>query len=151
MKRLTHDEYFMELAKTVALRSPCLNRQVGCVLVDSSNHILSTGYNGPPSKIEHCIMCKRKGTDEGENLHLCQSVHAETNALLQCPDVRKIETCYVTINPCEICLRMLANTATKRIVFETLYSASSIKYVKLFWVKRLGRQLAIVLTRRKTN
>lgn len=145
MKRLTHDEYFMKLAKTVALRSPCLNRQVGCVLVNKDNHILSTGYNGVPSKIDHCIMCKRKGSSEGENLYACQSVHAEQNALLQCPDIREIETCYVTLNPCEICLRMLANTTTKRIVFESLYSASSIKYVQLFWVKRLKRQLAVIL------
>lgn len=45
--RLSSDEYFIELTKIVAKRSPCLSRQVGCILVDKNNIILSTGYNGP--------------------------------------------------------------------------------------------------------
>jgi dCMP deaminase len=138
-KRISHDEYFLRLAHTVALRSPCIERQVGCVLVDDRNHILSTGYNGPPSKVEHCQYCRRKDSEAGRDLYLCQSVHAEMNALLQCPDVNKIEIAYVTVNPCQICLRLLANTSTKIITFNKIYTPDSLKNLHSLWTMRLQR------------
>ena len=33
----------------------CLRRQVGAVIVDANNHIKSTGYNGIPSGLKHCV------------------------------------------------------------------------------------------------
>ena len=45
MTRLETDAYFLEIAKTVAQRATCPRRQVGCVLVNSRNHIVATGYN----------------------------------------------------------------------------------------------------------
>ena len=39
------DLYFMKIARAVSIRSPDLHTKHGCVLVDSRNRIISTGYN----------------------------------------------------------------------------------------------------------
>ena len=52
--RLEIDEYFLNMAKLAALRSTCKRRQVGCILVDSNNHVAATGYNGVPKGFKHC-------------------------------------------------------------------------------------------------
>jgi len=48
------DEYFMEIAKVVAKRSTCLRNHVGAVIV-RDKRILTTGYNGAPSGLPHCL------------------------------------------------------------------------------------------------
>lgn len=53
------DDYFLEIAKTVSLRSNCIRAQVGAVIVSTRRHILATGYNGVPSKVTSCLA---KGT-----------------------------------------------------------------------------------------
>lgn len=111
---ITKDEYFIEIVKLVAKRSSCLSRKVGCVLVDSNNHILATGYNGPPKGQKHCIECIRKKT---QNIHLCRAIHAEQNALLQCNDVMKIEKAYITHSPCNTCMKLFLNTSCKEIIY----------------------------------
>lgn len=137
--RIDHDTYFLKVAQTVALRSPCLSRQVGCVLVDSQNHIMSTGYNGVPRNIEHCQYCQREGKDSGRDLYECLAVHAEQNALLQCSDVNKIKVAYITCSPCEICLRLLMNTSTECLVFSEIYQGKSWELIGKLWTKRLCR------------
>ena len=53
------DEYFMLLAKIVALRSGCNSRPTGAIIV-KDKRILATGYNGPMPGAWHC-------TDHGPN------------------------------------------------------------------------------------
>lgn len=53
MDRPGLDEYFMEIASVVAKRSTCLRNRVGAVIV-RDKRILSTGYNGAPTGLEHC-------------------------------------------------------------------------------------------------
>lgn len=139
MKRLEKHEWFMLIADAVAVRSACLSRQVGCVLIDQHDHIMSTGYNGPPSGVEHCRQCHRK--ESGRDLYACSAVHAEMNALLQCPDVNKIKAAYVTINPCMICARLLANTSCETIIFREIYTNESFQEFMNFWDLRLRRKI----------
>lgn len=134
-------DYFMSITKAVALRSPCLSRQVGCVLVDDHDHILSTGYNGPASKVSHCTVCNR--TEPGRNLYECPAVHAEMNALLQCKDVDKVKIIYLTVSPCQICLRMLANTPAHFIRCDAAYTQESFACAYDFWVYKLQRVITI--------
>ncbi|MFZ3148816.1 MAG: cytidine deaminase, partial [Methanothrix sp.] len=53
IERPSSDEYFMEIASVVAKRSTCLRNQVGALFV-RNKRILTTGYNGAPSGLEHC-------------------------------------------------------------------------------------------------
>ena len=119
--RLSHDHYFMTIAKVVSLRSSCKSRQVGAILVDADHYVLSTGYNGAAKGVPECDPCRRTGTESGIGLEGCMAVHAESNALLQCLDTRRIDTIYVTISPCFSCLKLLLNTPCKRICYINSY------------------------------
>lgn len=63
------DHWMLELASVVAKRSTCLRRAVGCILVDSHGHVLSTGYNGVAAGMPHCNSpmhsdkCSKCGTE----------------------------------------------------------------------------------------
>lgn len=118
------NDTFMNIACVLAARTTCIRRGVGCVLVNEYDHILSTGYNGAPRGMEHCIdsVCKRENKHGEQSFDACIAVHAEENALLQCPDVNKIVSCYVTKFPCARCLRMLMNTSCKKIFFREGHS-----------------------------
>lgn len=140
--RPSKDEYFLCQAKLVATRGTCVRRQVGCILVDERGHVLSTGYNGPPAGMEHCIdsPCDGATCPPGEGLDKCEAVHAEQNALLQCPDVYKIHTAYVTTSPCIHCVKLLMNTSCQRIVFLEKYSHSEPKNL---WLEADGEWIHI--------
>lgn len=117
------DTYYLTLVKHAATRGTCARRKVGCVLVDVRGHVLSTGYNGVCHGAPHCIdvPCPGAGLPSGQGLHLCEAIHAEQNALLQCRDVDRIHSCYSSSSPCIHCMRLLANTSVKRIVFSEVY------------------------------
>lgn len=138
MIRPSRDVYFLMMAAVTSTRSSCTSRAVGCVLVDENHHVLATGYNGPPSGLTEChgAPCKRKAAGSGNDLDNCNSIHAEQNAMLQCADVKQIYTAYLTVSPCIHCVRMLANTGCRRIVFVKEYPSP---YSQEMW-KKLGRE-----------
>ena len=49
----TWNELFMQVADLISFKSTCSRKQVGAVLVHD-NRIISIGYNGTPSGMEHC-------------------------------------------------------------------------------------------------
>ena len=122
MDRIDTDRYFLEIASTVAKRSTCMRRSVGCVLVDSKNHIVATGYNGVPSKFTHCLdsPCEGAFSLSGTDLDLCNALHAEVNAFLQLRS-DDVLTAYLTVSPCFSCAKMFANSNVKCIVAKELY------------------------------
>jgi len=125
--RPSWDEYFMQIVDVVKTRSTCLRRQVGAILV-VDKHIISTGYNGPPTGLAHCeeTGCLREqlGIPSGERPELCRGVHAEQNAIIQAAlhgVSTKGATLYVNASPCVMCAKMLINAGVKRIVYEEEY------------------------------
>ncbi len=60
-ERPSLDEYFLEIAFVVGKRATCLRNNVGAVIV-RDKRILSTGYNGAPSGMEHCLDIGASGT-----------------------------------------------------------------------------------------
>ena len=82
------NEYFLEIAKTVARRSNCLRAKVGAVIVGPDKKIKATGYNGVPSKVVSCMElgeCYRikNNIPSGTRYETCRSIHAEQNAIIQ--------------------------------------------------------------------
>ena len=111
--------YFLSLACQVAERATCARRKVGCVLIDEHHHIKATGYNGVAAGRPHCIEhnCPGAGYPSGQGLEFCEALHAEQNALLQCENVYKIKTAFVTASPCVTCTKLFLNTSCGEIVF----------------------------------
>lgn len=138
------DEYFINMAIIASSRGSCLRRKVGCVLVNSRNQILSTGYNGKASGITNCSIdpCEGAYSPSGTNLDKCQAIHAETNALLQCPNVYEIAKAYVTVSPCITCVKMFLNTGCQEIIFLDDYSHPDSSEI---WMKanRIWRKLDV--------
>ncbi len=108
---------FLQMAQVLSRRSTCARRAVGCILTDQYDHIIGSGYNGNAAGLYHCIdkYCKGAKSVSGNDLELCEAIHAEQNALMQCPDVKRIVTCYVTTMPCVHCVKMLMNTSCQTI------------------------------------
>ena len=125
--RISKDDYFMKIAEVVKLRSTCVRRSVGAVLVKDS-HILSTGYNGAPSGFKHCTpaTCMRVNLKTGEKPELCRGVHAEINCVIQAAihgtSITGDTTLYTTTFPCMSCLKLLINARIKRIVYKDPYN-----------------------------
>ena len=122
-KRKSWDAYFMGFADLAAERSTCLRRKVGAVIV-KDNRVLSTGYNGVPSKISHCDVtgCIRSELNipSGERHELCRGLHAEQNAIIQAGkygiSIDGAEV-YCTTHPCIICTKMLINAGITKIKY----------------------------------
>ena len=141
-QRPTKEEYFIEMAQLVSSRATCCRRKVGCVLVDNTGHVLSTGYNGVPTGFKHCeegSECLGASFPSGEGLDACEAVHAEQNAMLQCKDISLIHTAYVTTAPCMHCTKMLLNIPCERVIYMQDYDKSG----KALWKKSKRKWLGI--------
>jgi dCMP deaminase len=119
------DEYFMEIASVVAKRSTCLRNHVGALFV-KNKRILSTGYNGAPSGLDHCdvVGCARENVASGTHHELCRAVHAEQNAIIQAAlHGISIEgaTLYCTHQPCILCAKMMINARVMKVVYQQSY------------------------------
>lgn len=126
-KRLDIDDYFMKIAEDVSLRSTCLRRDVGAVIV-KDRHILATGYNGAPSGCAHCTeetcIRTRDNIPSGEHHELCRGTHAEQNAIVQAAKYGMgIDgtTIYCTLQPCVTCAKLIINAGIKRVVYKGHY------------------------------
>ncbi|NNM98168.1 MAG: dCMP deaminase [Candidatus Eremiobacteraeota bacterium] len=117
--RPSWDDYFMEIARTVASRATCPRARVGCIAV-RDQRILTTGYNGAPRGIAHC---SEVGCTMVDN-HCVRATHAEANAVVQgaLHGVRLAgATVYCTHQPCIGCSKLLVSAGVDRIVYEERY------------------------------
>ena len=125
--RISKDQYFMKIAEVVSLRSTCIKRKVGAVLIKDS-HILSTGYNGAPTGFNHCTpeTCIRKNLEPGNQPELCRGVHAEINCIIQAAihgtSIKGETTLYSTTFPCMSCLKLIINAGINRLVYKHGYN-----------------------------
>ncbi len=129
-QRPSWDEYFMSVASLVSQRSTCLRRRVGAVIV-KEKRILTTGYNGAPSGLTHCleIGCLRETMQipSGERHELCRAIHAEQNAIVQAASFGvsvRGSTIYSTTYPCSLCAKMIINAGIVEIVIKEGYPDS---------------------------
>lgn len=124
--------YYLDLAAQVAKRSTCLRRQYGVVIV-RDDEIISTGYNGSARDEPNCCdtgTCWREAhkVPRGERYELCQSIHAEANAIISAARRDMIgATLYlagwedghrIPAEPCLMCQRMIKQAGIERVVRE---------------------------------
>ena len=115
---LTWEEYFMGLAHLSGLRSKDPNTQVGAVIVDENNRVVSIGYNGFPSGVsdDEFPWGREGGVLETKYAFV---VHAELNAILN--SQRSVRGCslYVSLFPCNECAKAIIQAGIRRIIFES--------------------------------
>lgn len=127
-RRIDWDRYFMKMAIDASLRSTCLRRQIGAVLV-KDNCILSTGYNGSPRKTPHCTdkeFCMRDDMEikSGTMHEICSAVHGEQNAIALAAKngvATKDSIMYCTTYPCIICAKLIINAGIQKVFYLNAY------------------------------
>jgi dCMP deaminase len=137
------DEYYLEIAKAVAQRSPCLRRKYGAIIVKNDT-LVSTGYNGPARGVVNCldVGCIKalKNLPHGMAYEDCPAVHAEENAIVNA--ARNGSNVFggtlyivgideegklVEAIPCPRCKRILINAGIEKVIFRK--EDGGIKYI----------------------
>ncbi len=113
------DLYFMDMAKLVATRATCNRQQVGAVIVRDKRTIAS-GYNGSVAGDVHCTDVGCKIVDG----HCIRTIHAESNAILQCAKFG-VSTAgadlYVTHFPCLSCTKQIIQAGIRKVIYDIAY------------------------------
>ena len=131
--RVSKENYYLDIAQTVAERSTCLRRCFGAIIV-KDDVIVSTGYNGAPRgrinccDLGHC-MREKLNIPRGERYELCRSIHSEQNAIIAASRERMLgATLYmVCVDPkdgslfagtssCMMCKRVIINAGIEKVV-----------------------------------
>ena len=133
MDRVSKDNYYLDIAQTVATRSTCLRKSFGAIIVKNDT-IVSTGYNGAPRGRKNCSdlgSCIRDdlGIPRGERYEMCRSVHAEANAIIAAARERMLGSVLymVCVSPvdgslmpgttsCMMCKRQIINAGISQVI-----------------------------------
>jgi dCMP deaminase len=107
------DRRFLRLCSEIASWSKDPTTKVGCVVVTTERHILSTGYNGFP---------KRAIDDDDERLgnrkvKRMLTAHAEANAIACRSSSIAGCTLYCSHPPCVECCKLIVQSGITRVVF----------------------------------
>ena len=154
VKKITKDEYYLNIAKAVGEKSNCLNVVIGCI-IEKADQIIATGYVGAPRKTKDCVdlgFCirRRNNIESGRGYEMCRSVHAEMNAIINAAraGVSLLEgSMYVyaakkeqggvhpvKAYPCLLCKKMIINSGIHKFVGNNPDSSLAIYFVA-DWVK----------------
>ncbi len=134
VRRIDKINYYLNIAKTVAERSTCLRKFVGCVIVNN-DEIIATGYNGAPRGRKNCnelgYCSKKKFFPELRHAgyDACRSVHAEQNAIISARRKDMIgATLYLVLydpetgeyekgaSSCQMCRKLIINAGIKQVI-----------------------------------
>ncbi len=127
------DKYYLDIARAVASRSPCLRVKYGAIIV-KNDAIVSTGYNGPIRGGVNCyeVGCLKEvlNLPHGKAYDYCPAVHAEENAIINAgrngssvlggilylygTDVKTEKV--VKSVPCDRCKRAIINAGITKVV-----------------------------------
>jgi deoxycytidylate deaminase len=139
----TEKEAVMAIAYANGLRSSCLKRKVGAVIIDDYGQLFSSGYNEVPSSQRTCKQaygrCYRDMVKEGlgdeiikvaeerliagfKILDYCRALHAEENAILNVARfgssvALRGATLYTTTYPCNLCANKIVQVGIKKVVY----------------------------------
>jgi dCMP deaminase len=117
------DETLMAIAALWAQRGTCSRAAVG-VVVALEGRIITTGYNGAPSGMPHCVHPTDAMISGSSEVGCTSAVHAEANALAFAAKngtPTNGATLYTTLTPCVPCAQLIINAGIVRVVAHTPY------------------------------
>lgn len=109
------DEYFMQIAETVATKSKDPSSKMGCVIVDPKKRVVSLGYNGMVQNADESKM-----TLSERPMKYYFAIHSEMNALIFAHQDLTGCTVYNRVATCENCLKYCLQAGIKRFVYKEL-------------------------------
>lgn len=119
MTRPKKQDTWLKVAQVISEQADCSRRQVGAVIVDQYDRIVSTGRNGSPPGGPSCLAgeCPRgqltteqlpPDSSYDSGIGKCIAVHAEANAIIFGDPTRmRGGTIYVNDIPCVGCQRLI--------------------------------------------
>jgi len=132
MNRINKENYYLDIAQTVASRSTCLRRKYGAIIVKNDT-IVSTGYNGAPRGRLNCndmgyCLREKMNIPRGERYEMCRAVHSEANAIIAAArELMLGATMYIVgidggelaanIDSCQMCKRLIINAGIDEVVY----------------------------------
>lgn len=121
------DEYFINIAEQVKLKSKDKKTQIGVVIIGKDNEIVSTGYNSFPRGINDDIDERQERPEK-----YFWFEHAERNAIYNAARIGVSTlgtTMYMTCGiPCADCARAIINSGISKIVLRDGKGATNIKW-----------------------
>lgn len=121
------DIFYLDMCEHIRTRSKDPRTKVGAVIVSPDGRELSTGYNGFPPAFPDS-----EENWMSENKHKFV-IHAELNALLNCPFKTAGCTLYCSHHPCPECVKSALSAGINSFIFT--YRAD--------WEKRYEKELAL--------
>jgi dCMP deaminase len=121
------DEYFINIAEQVKLKSKDNNTKIGVVLVGENNEIVSTGYNSFPRGINDDVVERQEKPEK-----YFWFEHAERNCIYNAARIGVSTlgtTMYMTCGiSCADCARAIISAGVKKIVLRSGKGAMSPKW-----------------------
>jgi len=133
VSRLARDRGWLLVAEAIAARADCRRRQIGAVIVDNHDRIVSTGRNGSPPGGPSCLSgeCPRglltneevpPDSSYDSGIGKCVAVHAEANAIIFGDPTRmRGGKIYIScpVPPCPGCQRLIDGMGLE-VIFNSL-------------------------------
>jgi len=145
-KRVSKEQYYLNIASEVGKRGTCLRRNFGSVIV-KEDQIISTGYSGAPRKTPNCVdvgKCYRMELKipQGKQYELCRGVHAEQNSIIHASRLEMIGSTLFLVGTnaetdeiidakiCRLCKRMIINAGIIEVVIQGLRNSIRREHVQ---------------------
>lgn len=136
MDRPSFDEIYMSFASSLASRSTCSRKHVGCAIVTCDNQrVVAIGYNGGPMGMYNDCISDEPGK--------CGHLHAEINALVKMSHDSSATKMYVTHAPCPMCSIAIINAGVSEVIYNNKYrdmSGVNLLIEKGLIVRQFGEQ-----------
>jgi dCMP deaminase len=133
MNRISREDMFMAIARTVAHRGTCPRASVGAIIV-REGRIVSTGYNGSPPGAPHCVdvgcdlppstIVEETGEIIRSDLGCQRATHAECNAIVFAARLgiaTDVAGMYCTHAACAHCAKMIVSAGITEFIYQTPY------------------------------
>ena len=128
------NNFFMEIAEKFSTLSTCGRLKVGAVIT-KNNRIISTGYNGVSSGLQHCCEIHKDidfSIPENNEMHKQFSaqyeLHAEQNAIVEAAKngiALNGSILYTTVEPCDYCRKLIAQSGIKNVFYQYKYDRNN--------------------------
>lgn len=133
-ERQNHQLYLDFIRNYADTKSKCQYTKVACLALNESDRIIATGVNGTVSGMPNCCDCDIP-RDSHKDWSDANELHAEENLILELATSSvtfKELKIYITISPCEPCLKKLLGLnkkekgcSVKEIIFADRYHRTS--------------------------